>query len=226
MPVNRGIRPFLIVLPLLTAVPAFAADPTKQQCVAADDAAQDLRQEGKLRAAREKLAICTSPACPALVREDCKQRIEEVDHATANATGKSTDPGAEAEVARGATPAASVESAGAPTAGSTQRTVALVLGGAGTAAVVVGVIFGLVAKGTYDQTSPGCRDGVSPCSDLDRQHSSDAHSQAGTATGAFVAGGALLATSLALYLTAPKTTVSVAAAVAATGAGVRLEARW
>ena len=66
---------------LLAASPARAVDPTKQECVEANDAAQDLRQSGKLRQAREKLAICASASCPGVVRDDCTQRLAELDSA-------------------------------------------------------------------------------------------------------------------------------------------------
>jgi hypothetical protein len=65
----------------LAASPARAADPTKQECVEANDAAQDLRQSGKLRQAREKLAVCAAASCPGVVRDDCTQRLAEVDSA-------------------------------------------------------------------------------------------------------------------------------------------------
>jgi hypothetical protein len=65
----------------LAASPARAADPTKQECVEANDAAQDLRQSGKLRQARDKLALCASTSCPAIVRDDCTQRLAEIDSA-------------------------------------------------------------------------------------------------------------------------------------------------
>jgi hypothetical protein len=65
----------------LAASPARAADPTKQECVEANDAAQDLRQSGKLRQAREKLAVCVASSCPGVVRDDCTQRLAEVDSA-------------------------------------------------------------------------------------------------------------------------------------------------
>lgn len=58
---------------------ARAAEPTKLECIAANDAAQDLRRAGKLRDAREKLALCVSMGCPGPVREDCAQRLAEVD---------------------------------------------------------------------------------------------------------------------------------------------------
>jgi len=64
-------------LPL--AHPAVAAEPTKQQCVDANDAAQDLRQSGKLSEAREKLLLCASTSCPSIVRDDCSLRFDEVE---------------------------------------------------------------------------------------------------------------------------------------------------
>jgi hypothetical protein len=58
-----------------------AAPPTKQACIAADDAAQALRRSARLREARDQLALCVSPDCPQLVREDCAERLAEVDRA-------------------------------------------------------------------------------------------------------------------------------------------------
>lgn len=80
-------RPFLLAslalsVPLTAASPARADGPTKQECVEADDAGQGLRHAGKLRQAREHLALCTSASCPAIVRDDCTQRLAEVDSAT------------------------------------------------------------------------------------------------------------------------------------------------
>jgi hypothetical protein len=63
---------------LLTSQFAFADDPTKQQCAEADSKAQTLRTDGKLSATREQLQICSNAACPALIRDDCAQRIDEV----------------------------------------------------------------------------------------------------------------------------------------------------
>ena len=62
----------------LLASAAQAAEPTKQECVVADDAAQALRHSGKLLAAREQLAVCVSTSCPSIVRDDCVQRLADV----------------------------------------------------------------------------------------------------------------------------------------------------
>jgi hypothetical protein len=71
----------LVLALMLVGLPARSADPTKQQCVEANDSAQDLRQAGKLRQARDKLALCANASCPGVVREDCTQRLAEVDSA-------------------------------------------------------------------------------------------------------------------------------------------------
>lgn len=63
---------------LLFSHVAFADDLTKQQCADADSKAQSLRADGKLSATRDQLQICSNPACPGIVRDDCAQRIDEV----------------------------------------------------------------------------------------------------------------------------------------------------
>jgi hypothetical protein len=52
---------------------------TKDQCVDADTKAQSLRRDGKLRAAREQLSVCINPGCPGIVRDDCTQRLDELE---------------------------------------------------------------------------------------------------------------------------------------------------
>jgi hypothetical protein len=64
------------------ATTAKAEEPTKQQCIAANENAQSLRQARKLRATRDQLLICISKACPGPVRDDCTERLSEVDKAT------------------------------------------------------------------------------------------------------------------------------------------------
>jgi hypothetical protein len=76
-------RLFVAFAMLFFASPAAADAPTKQECVAANEAAQDLRRAGKLREAREKLAVCLDEGCPKAVRDDCAQRRDEVDKAMA-----------------------------------------------------------------------------------------------------------------------------------------------
>jgi hypothetical protein len=57
------------------------ADPTKTQCVQANESAQSLRKAMDLREARAQLLACIAPGCPGPVRADCVERLDEVDRA-------------------------------------------------------------------------------------------------------------------------------------------------
>jgi hypothetical protein len=77
---NHWSLPFLFTIgTLLVPCYARAAEPDKMACISANDSAQDLRRAGKLHEAREKLVLCGSTSCPELVRQDCSQRLAEVD---------------------------------------------------------------------------------------------------------------------------------------------------
>jgi hypothetical protein len=67
------------LLSTIVFAPAALAEITKTQCVDADTQAQQLRRDEKLIAARAQLKTCTDQACPALVRDDCAQRLDEID---------------------------------------------------------------------------------------------------------------------------------------------------
>jgi hypothetical protein len=69
----------LALTPLLFSATALAV--TKDQCVDADTEGQSLRRHGKLSAARERLRVCADATCPGLVRDDCTQRIDEIERA-------------------------------------------------------------------------------------------------------------------------------------------------
>jgi hypothetical protein len=71
----------IVAVILLRASSALAAEPTKDECIAANETAQDLRKAGKLLEARAKLALCVAASCPRLLREDCAQRLSDVDAA-------------------------------------------------------------------------------------------------------------------------------------------------
>src|SRR6185369_11120608 len=43
----------------------------RRACLEASDKAQQLRDDGKLKAAREQMLICARDACPEAVRKDC-----------------------------------------------------------------------------------------------------------------------------------------------------------
>jgi hypothetical protein len=60
---------------------ARADPPTKVQCVDANAKGQDLRRDGELSGARAQFRACAVSACPALVRDDCNRRLDEVERA-------------------------------------------------------------------------------------------------------------------------------------------------
>ena len=60
---------------------ARADAPTKEQCIAANEEAQTLRRGGKLLQARAELLACVAPGCPGVVRDDCAERLDEVERA-------------------------------------------------------------------------------------------------------------------------------------------------
>ena len=73
--------PLAAVLSLASA-PA-RADVTKDQCVEANGKAQDLRRDSRkaLPAARDQRRICANPSCPAIVRDDCAKRLDDLERA-------------------------------------------------------------------------------------------------------------------------------------------------
>jgi hypothetical protein len=80
--VSAGSAVALSLALCVQAGPAAAQDRGVRECIAANEAAQDLRQAGRLREARQKLALCVSATCPGPVRSDCARRLAEVDAAT------------------------------------------------------------------------------------------------------------------------------------------------
>ncbi len=52
--------------------------PTKSECIDANTAGQSHRLAGQLDEARKDLTLCSDAACPALVRSDCTQRLDEI----------------------------------------------------------------------------------------------------------------------------------------------------
>src|SRR5262249_9805757 len=49
-----------------------------EECFAAADAAQALRDQGKYTQARDHFAACSAPVCPAIVRRDCSRWLDEL----------------------------------------------------------------------------------------------------------------------------------------------------
>jgi hypothetical protein len=57
--------------------PARASD--KQQCVAASEQGQQLRDDGKYQRAREAFASCARPICPPIVQSDCVKWLADLE---------------------------------------------------------------------------------------------------------------------------------------------------
>jgi hypothetical protein len=74
-------RPLLVLClgAVAAAGPAQAQD--KMACVEASERAQHLRTDGKLAEARSALITCASEKCPAVVRNDCKAWLGELETA-------------------------------------------------------------------------------------------------------------------------------------------------
>jgi hypothetical protein len=143
----------------------------------------------------------------------------------------------EGEVGRRVTvivdPASGRPSDAAPAPGHSQRLLAAISGGVGLAGIVVGTAFGLKAASSWstargDCTPTGCPDATYAQATSAR---SDAATSATASTVAFVGGGALLATGVLLWLTAPRS-VEASAALRVTpvlgpaGAGVGVGGRF
>jgi hypothetical protein len=82
--VKARVRRFCVAVPLALlslASTLASADMTKEQCIDANGKAQDLRREGKLSAARDALRTCASASCPAIVRDDCTKRLDDLERA-------------------------------------------------------------------------------------------------------------------------------------------------
>ena len=94
--------------------------------------------------------------------------------------------------------------------GSAQRTTGLVFGGVGVVGIGLGSFFGLQASSKWSDAKKKCSDYPYGCSADATDLRSSAHSAGTVSTVAFVAGGALLATGVVLYLTAPTKKQSVA----------------
>jgi hypothetical protein len=65
---------------------------TKDQCVDANGAGQQLRRNGSLSAAREAFRSCAVASCPELVRDDCTKRLDDVERAQPTIAFEARDP--------------------------------------------------------------------------------------------------------------------------------------
>jgi hypothetical protein len=81
MSILRSILPAsaLALSLAVTARPAAAAPPTKDECLEAHGKGQDAREAGQLSRASTLFLTCAQAACPDLVRADCARLADELD---------------------------------------------------------------------------------------------------------------------------------------------------
>ncbi len=114
---------------------------------------------------------------------------------------------------------------------STQKTLAVVAGGAGVVGLAVGSVFGMVAKSKNDQAlqPSNCRTS-SLCTQNGLNLTNDAKSAAGVSTVGFIAGGVLVAAGVVLWVTAPsaspQTVMRVVPTVGQSFGGLSLDATF
>jgi hypothetical protein len=84
---------FGALLSVFWANESFAAevDDAKQECVAAADRGQPLRDRGQYLAARREFARCSEEGCPALVREQCAEWLRKAVESTPTVVFAATD---------------------------------------------------------------------------------------------------------------------------------------
>jgi len=92
----------------------------------------------------------------------------------------------------------------APARSSSQRAWGLGVGGAGVAGVVLGSVFGGLALSALGTAEGECKAPYNSCSTAAVKERATEGTFASVSTGAFIAGGTLLAAGLILYFTAPK----------------------
>ncbi|MDI3287198.1 hypothetical protein [Polyangium sp. 15x6] len=64
------------------AAPEESSDEQKQACADASEQGQELRDQGKLLAARGRFLACAAEACPPIVRKDCADWLADLDERT------------------------------------------------------------------------------------------------------------------------------------------------
>jgi hypothetical protein len=91
---NWGCPVWLASATLLLATGASAETPkeTKARCIDANTQSQSFRRSGNFSGARAQLRICIDARCPKIVRNDCAQRLDELDRAQPTVVFDAKDP--------------------------------------------------------------------------------------------------------------------------------------
>jgi len=97
MPAPQKLARLLFAALAALPAPALAApapqEATKQACADASEEGQELRDTGKLRAAREKFLACAADVCPKFIRTDCEAWLADVDQRLPSIVIEARGPG-------------------------------------------------------------------------------------------------------------------------------------
>jgi serine/threonine-protein kinase len=162
-----------------------------------DDGAHEVRARAPGHAGFETKVTLTGPAGHATV--SIPKLAEQA--ASGAAAGSAAAEGAAPSDSASSSSASDVAQAGHSGLG-TQRTVALVTGGAGIVGLAVGGVFGLQAISKHATAKKDCVDTVC-ASYAGATAGNDAHAAGNVATISMIAGGVLLASGAVLWFTAP-----------------------
>ncbi len=77
----------------LSATTARAAGPSRDECIAAADEGQKLRDDGKLNAARDKFVVCATKTCPNIIAKSCASWRDDADRDMPTVTFRVLDEG-------------------------------------------------------------------------------------------------------------------------------------
>ena len=145
--------------------------------------------------ARTSIEVKEGERKPALLRFSGQQAAVNTAPATAAPAPIAAEPGARSEASSERTTSSPANDGPHPL-----RTVGLVTGGAGLVAIAVGSVFGLAAKSSNDKSNADRHCDASGCDGAGTTDRNAALRQARVSTGLFIAGGALLAGGVTLYL--------------------------
>jgi hypothetical protein len=76
---RRGLIAAVVLTTAMVAEGAAFAD-DREVCAASAEQAQQLRDEGKYRRAREQMLVCARDVCPGPIKSDCGKWLSELDH--------------------------------------------------------------------------------------------------------------------------------------------------
>ncbi|MGH7329643.1 MAG: PEGA domain-containing protein, partial [Polyangiaceae bacterium] len=114
--------------------------------------------------------------------------------------------------------------------GDAQRYVGVGVGAVGVVGIGLGAVFGILASSKKSDAAKDCNADLSACNDTGVQSMDSARSRATISTVGFIAGGALLAAGVVLFVTAPKgaepKTVGIGVTPNGNGASLAVGGAW